>query len=306
MANYIQPQQPDTASLRRWLLSPQAQTDLAAVAHGTMSGERLANILYQCVNRTQQLQQCSLPDLFTATRTLLLMGCEPDNVHGYLVPRNIKRGNTWATIPVPIPSARGLMRMARANGVQNLNIGVVYQNDLFIWKTLDGKFTMSHEQDWNPTGEPVGFFCIWSDREGLLHGERMSTAEVNKIRDRSDAWKKHIEKGTPCPWVTDYNQMALKTVIKRAAKQWDLPLEIQHAMQDADVAEFGDNRQVLKEARVRELSPENLPPAPASAPAALPVETTPAADEIPGITPAGDSLFPEEEEMNTKQPAYRD
>lgn len=300
MANYIAPQQPDTASLRRWLLSPQAQTDLAAVAHGTMSGERLANILYQCVNRTQQLQQCSLPDLFTATRTLLLMGCEPDNVHGYLVPRNIKRGNTWATIPVPIPSARGLMRMARANGVQNLNIGVVYPNDLFMWKTLDGQFTMSHEQDWNPTGEPVGFFCVWADKDGHLHGERMSTAEVNKIRDRSDAWKKHVEKGTSCPWSTDYNQMALKTVIKRAAKQWDLPLEIQHAMQDADVAEFGDTKQVMREARVREMSPENLPPAtPAPAPelpAATEAETYPA-----------DTLFPEEDEIpGLKQPAYHD
>lgn len=303
MANYIAPQQPDTASLRRWLLSPQAQTDLAAVAHGTMSGERLANILYQCVNRTQQLQQCSLPDLFTATRTLLLMGCEPDNVHGYLVPRNIKRGNTWATIPVPIPSARGLMRMARANGVKNLNIGAVYEHDTFEWYTRDGKFTMNHAQDWNPGGKLLGFFCTWADKDGNLHGERMSTDEVNEIRGRSDAYKRYLEKGSTCPWVTDYNQMALKTVIKRAAKQWDLPLEIQHAMQDADVAEFGDNRQVLKEARVRELSPENLPPASAPAPAALPAE--PAADEIPGITPA-DTLFPEEEEMNPKQPAYHD
>jgi recombinational DNA repair protein RecT len=163
-----------------------------------------------------------------------------------------------------------------------------------MWKTLDGQFTMTHEQDWNPTGEPVGFFCIWSDKDGHLHGERMSSAEVNKIRDRSDAYKRYLEKGSTCPWVTDYNQMALKTVIKRAAKQWDLPLEIQHAMQDADVAEFGDNRQVLKEARVRELSPENLPQ-PEPVPAALPAETT---DEA--------SLFPEEEEMNAKQPAYRD
>jgi recombination protein RecT len=300
MANYIAPQDPNPTSLRRWLLSPQAQTDLAAVSYGVMNPERLGNILYQCVNRTPKLATCELPDLMTATKTLVIMGCEPDNVHGYLVPRTIKNGNQWKTIPVPIPSARGLMRMARANGIQNLNIGAVYEHDTFEWYTRNGQFTMNHATDWNPGGRLLGFYCTWSDAQGHLHGERMSADEVNEIRARSDAYKRYLEKGTTCPWVTDYNQMALKTVIKRAAKQWDLPIEIQHAMQDADVAEFGDTRQVMREARVRQLDPENLPPAPTPA-AELP--PTPAAeqgradhytetlfpeaeDEIPGLNPA--------------------
>lgn len=294
MNNQIQ----TTSSLRRWLLSPQAQTDLAAVAAGTMSGARCANILYQCVNRTPKLQEVSLPDLFSATKTLLIMGCEPDNVHGYLVPRNVKVGNTWKVIPVPIPSARGLMRMARANGIQNLNIGAVYEHDTFEWYTRNGAFTMNHAQDWNPGGRLLGFYCCWSDAQGNLHGERMSTEEVNEIRARSDAYKRYLEKGTTCPWVTDYNQMALKTVIKRAAKQWDLPIEIQHAMQDADVAEFGDNRQVMREARVREMAPENIPPAPeAPAPVALEAPTTDEPDFIPGLEPM---------EEKSPSPAYHD
>lgn len=298
MANYMQQQEPNPTSLRRWLLSPQAQGDLAAVAHGTMSGERLANVLYQCVNRTPKLATCELPDLITATRTLLILGCEPDNVHGYLVPRNIKGNNGWKTIPVPIPSARGLMRMARANGVNNLNIGVVYANDGFTWQIYDGEFSMSHTQDWNPTGEPIGFYCTWQDAQGHLHGERMSAQEVNGIRDRSDAYKRYVEKGTTCPWVTDYNQMALKTVIKRAAKQWDLPIEIQHAMQDADVAEFGNDKQVMREARVRELSPENLP-----APAPQETQLIDAPTEAPAPV---ETLFPEEDEELQKLTTYKD
>lgn len=41
------------------------------------------------------------------------------------------------------------------------------------------------------------------------------------------------------PWVTDFSQMGLKTVIKRASKQWDLPLAIQEAMRESDEQEFG-------------------------------------------------------------------
>lgn len=41
------------------------------------------------------------------------------------------------------------------------------------------------------------------------------------------------------PWVTDFPQMGLKTVIKRASKQWDLPLAIQEAMRETDEQEFG-------------------------------------------------------------------
>ena len=41
------------------------------------------------------------------------------------------------------------------------------------------------------------------------------------------------------PWKDDFSQMGLKTVIKRASKQWDLPLYIQQAMSVSDEQEFG-------------------------------------------------------------------
>lgn len=289
MNNQIQTQ--STSSLRRWLLSPQAQTDLAAVANGTMSGERLSNILYQCVNRTPELQKVSLPDLFTATKTLILMGCEPDNIHGYLVPRWCRRGKEYVVVPVPIPSARGLMRMARANGVQNLNIGTVYESDSFEWFIRNGHFNMSHVQSWSPGGEILGFYCTWEDSHGNLHGERMNTAEVNAIRERSDAYRKCQEKNIPCPWTTDYEQMALKTVIKRASKRWDLPLEIKQAIHDSTAAEFEDDKTLMREARIREAAPENLPP-PATEQNAIAyegpataAETEAESDFIPGLEP---------------------
>ncbi|STS93448.1 RecT protein [Klebsiella grimontii] len=48
----------------------------------------------------------------------------------------------------------------------------------------------------------------------------MRIADIYGIRDRSEAWKSYKSRGTSCPWVTDEEQMILKTVVKQAAKYW--------------------------------------------------------------------------------------
>lgn len=239
----------NNASLRQWLLSDTAKTDLEAVANGLMTGERLANVLYQCVQKTPALVECTPASLMSACKTLVLMGCEPDSIHGYLVPRNCKDGRGgWTKTCVPIPSARGLMRMARANGVSNLNIGCVYTGEHFQWGIVGGSFTMSHSPNWdNHPADLIGVYCTWTDKAGHLHGERMPKREIDYIMGRSEAARKGNS-----PWQTDYEQMALKTVIKRAAKRWDLPIGIAHAMLDADVMEFGNDRKVMQNIQPQE------------------------------------------------------
>lgn len=269
--------------IRSWLLSSTAKTDLAAVSAGLMSGERLANVLYLCVQKTPALLNCSPASLMSACKTLVIMGCEPDGMNGYLVPRKLKDGTH---VCVPIPSARGLMRMARQEGILNVNVGTVYEGEEFHWGIRDGRFYMSHTPD--PFGsssrEPRGYYVTWEDKAGVLHGTCMSDAEVKGIRERSDAWTAYKKFNKTCPWVTDYNQMALKTIIKRASKQWDLPVEKLHAMQDADIAEFEKNEQKVMR-NVTRLEEETISDLPAQDEQELPA---PAAD----AAPAEQDLFP--------------
>lgn len=250
-------------SLKDTLLSPSVITALEGVTNKLMSGERLANVLWTCVQKTPALMECEPATLVTACKTLALMGCEPDGIHGYLVPfKNKKAGITTVT---PIPSARGLMRMARLCGnVRGITLGTVYEEDEFEWGVSFGSFNVSHKSAWNHSGEPLGYYVIWKDEHGNTLGERMSREEVEKIRDRSNAWKAYKQYGKECPWNTDPEQMALKTVIKRAAKRWDFPIEAQQAMAEADEAEFGNS--------MRNVTPEKpaiVAPSFLTAPAAL-------------------------------------
>lgn len=93
---------------------------------------------------------------------LLMMRCEPDGIHGYLVPFWAKDKATGKPVLtcVPVPSARGLMRMARSNGVTNLNIGIAREGEPFYWNIEDGKFVMGHTPGWDDDKKPIRGFTV--------------------------------------------------------------------------------------------------------------------------------------------------
>lgn len=253
-------------TMRDWIFSQTLRNELQEVSGGVLNGDTAVNVIWQCVNRTPELQECEIGTLVTACKTLAILGCMPDGIHGYLVPRKVKNKETGQKVQsvIPIPSARGLVRMARSNGIKNLNVGVVRKGEPFTWSITNGKFTFSHEPSWGNSDfnlvtsqgaeSPLGYYVTWEDAEGNLHGLRMSDDEVRSIMARSDAFKrvetkrndpnaKPWERESTTPWHTDYVEMAKKTVIKRAAKLWDLPQAVTEAMQAADEQEFTTMRQ---------------------------------------------------------------
>jgi phage RecT family recombinase len=64
----------------------------------------------------------------------------------------------------------------------------------------------------------IGVYCVAFLPDGGICVDMMSIDEINNIRNRSKSY--NSKKGPRGPWVTDYNEMAKKTVIKRAYKLW--------------------------------------------------------------------------------------
>jgi recombination protein RecT len=137
----------------------------------------------------------------------------PAKRQAYLVPRDGK-------ICLDI-SYMGLIDLAVQDGaIKWAKAELVYTGDSF---TINGA-GVAPTHTYNPfskeRGDVVGVYCVAKTNDGDYLTETMSVDEVNSIRDRSSAWKAWIEKKKKCPWVTDYGEMARKTVVKRASKYW--------------------------------------------------------------------------------------
>ncbi|HEK2026333.1 TPA: recombinase RecT [Proteus mirabilis] len=133
----------------------------------------------------------------------------------YLVPRDKK-------VCLDI-SYMGLMHIAQqSQAIKWCQSSIVRQNDNFQLTSIDT--APHHEYNAFATqeqrGEIVGAYTVVKTEDGDYLTHTMAIADIYAIRDRSTAWKAWISKKKSCPWVTDEEQMILKTVVKQAAKYW--------------------------------------------------------------------------------------
>lgn len=159
------------------------------------------------------------------------LSLNPAKKQAYLVPRDGK-------ICLDV-SYIGLVELAIQSGsVRWVKAEIVRERDSFRLTGFDRPPEHSFSPFSRDRGEPVGAYVVAKTADGDYLTDVMSTDEINAIRDRSSAWKAWVEKRRSCPWVTDWTEMAKKTVVKRASKMWPktdrLDSAIHHLNTDGD------------------------------------------------------------------------
>lgn len=131
----------------------------------------------------------------------------PASQHAYLVPRDRQ-------ICLDI-SYRGLVKLATDSGaIKWAKVELVHEKDKFIWNGPAA--APLHEADpFTERGPIKGGYCIAKLPDGEILTEVMPVEEINKIRDTSKAFQKGGG-----PWKDWYDEMAKKTILKRAYKSW--------------------------------------------------------------------------------------
>lgn len=121
----------------------------------------------------------------------------------------------WHDCAQYMPMVAGLMKKARNSGeVASIVAQVVYSNDEFEINYVTDGAPVTHKPDLQDRGAILGAYAVARLKDGTwTQPEYMSQAQVNAVRERS----KTKDKG---PWVTDWPEMARKTVIRRASKYW--------------------------------------------------------------------------------------
>lgn len=211
--------------------------EFAKALAGRVDPDAFVRVAYSTITKTPKLMEATPGSLLMSLLEAASLGLVPNSVMGeaYIVPFNNKvKGpdgrERWEVQAQFIPGYRGLVKLARQSGhVTNVIARAVREGDRFevVYGTeekivhvplmADGKRDATH------------YYAIAFLKDGPPLFDVMAVWEIDRIRARS----KSKDKG---PWVSDYDEMAKKTVLRRLVKH--LP------MSDEDFARAieADNR----------------------------------------------------------------
>lgn len=196
---------------------------IAAVLPRHMDAERMAKIALVCLNRVPKLAECTKESFARCLMELSSWGLEPDGRHAHLIP--------YGKECQLVIDYKGLVELVYRSGlVSRIHADVVCENDSFIY---DMGEVRQHGIDFRKERGPIyAVYVVVTMKDGGTKTEVMSKADVEAVRKRSRA-------GNSGPWVTDWAEMAKKTVFRRACKWLSLSAEDKSAFYaDYDTPEY--------------------------------------------------------------------
>lgn len=215
-----------------------AMKEITASLPAHVNPDRWARTVLTCINKNPKLANTSKASFLSAMMDCSELGLEPNGREAHLIPY----GNTCQLIV----DYKGLIKLAYQSGtVKSIHAGVVYENDSFEYSTCEH---VPH--GWLPEpkapemGKCIGAFVVIENTDGSVHKERMTHDEILSVKNRSKASKSG-------PWVTDFGEMAKKTVFRRASKWLQLSPHLHKA--------FEKDFDSLEPLRTRETASSSVP-----------------------------------------------
>lgn len=261
-----------------------------------LTSDRFVRTAITAMTRTPKLAQCEQASFFGALMTLSQYGLEPDGRRAHLIPfENHKRGVIECQL---IIDYKGLAELAMRSGlVSNIHADVVRTGDVFVYSMGRVRdhvpwFLRTDSQKPKDRGDVIAAYAIAEFKDGTTKSDVMEADDVEAVRRRSRA-------GNAGPWVTDWNEMAKKTVFRRLSKWLPLSPEFRDAV-DVDDEESAIDVKTTTEvasdmAREAFTAPKKEKPAKIEAP-----------DDIPMDHPAPPAAKPNEPPAKVTAPVPAD
>lgn len=203
------------------LLSEQReQLSKALPKHITV--DRMLRTVFTAIRTTPKLQECTRDSQLASVFLAGQLGLEPGPLgHSYLVPyRNNKTGTTECQFLV---GYKGLVDlMYRSGQVKSISVHEVCENDRFEWQYGVDE-NLVHQPVLSGRGTVKCYYGVVRLKDGGFNLLVMSREDIENIRKRSRA-------ATSGPWVTDYDAMARKTVLRQMARWLPLSVEVAQAI----------------------------------------------------------------------------
>jgi recombination protein RecT len=240
------------SQIRTLLQGPEFKAQISRVLPRAMSPERFARIALTATQRNPKLLECTQESLFQCLLDLSAIGLEPDGRRAHLIPFGDK-----CTL---IIDYKGIVEILRRNGdISYLHCDVVGENDQFTF-SYGRNGQLIHHPNVRGRGKIYAAYSFIRTANGVEEWEVMSVDEIEAVRKRSRS-------ATTGPWVSDWNEMAKKTVFRRHSKTLPLSAESREAIEkddELDQPESIEQRFMKAKAAVVASTPGNLSQAPKS------------------------------------------
>lgn len=216
------------------IASEAMQRQFAAALPKHLSPERFGRVAITALARTPKLAECTLESLMKCLLDLSAMGLEPDGRNAHLIPFENRKSNTVEC--TLIVDYKGIADLAmRSGNVASIHADCVCENDDFH---ADRGRIVRHVIDYRrDRGPSYAFYALITFKDGGEKAEVMTKAQVDAIRDNSQGFKAAVKYNKDHPWISNYDEMAKKTVFRRASKWIRLSPEIRDAMASEDDSE---------------------------------------------------------------------
>lgn len=220
--------------------SPRQATLAKLINDKAQSVESVTTAAIAEVLRDDKLWPCTPQSLFDVVLGATALGLRvgKDLGNAYFVPFRDNKTNT--TVATMIIGYRGLVTLARRSGeIVSITASIVCENDHFeASEGSDGRLV--HKPDYfnrKGRGEMVGVYAYAKLAGGGEQWVVMAKTEVDAIRGRSRA-------SGSGPWVTDYEEMAKKTAVRRLCKMLPISVDAAEAIAADTDREFTQARDV--------------------------------------------------------------
>lgn len=193
--------------------------EIAKALPSVMTPERFTRITLSALSANRKLQECTPQSFLGAMMTAAQLGVEPNTPLGqaYLIPYfNGKSKKLEVQFQLGF---KGMIDLAYRSGqISTITAHTVYENDTFEYEYgLETK--LKHIPAKTNRGSAIYYYATFKTKDGGYGFEVMSREDVEAVRRASS---KAADNG---PWVTHFDEMAKKTVLKRVLKYAPLKTE---------------------------------------------------------------------------------
>lgn len=232
--------QQKAVTIKDFIHKPGIVSQLEAALPRFLNADRFLRTIYSAMLQNPKLLDCTQESLLSSMVQAAQLGLEPVLGKAALIPYGKEMQFQ--------PMFRGLIDLAmRSDKIDKITAHTVYDKDNFaIEYGTDEKLTHKPFLD-GDRGNIRGSYTVWYYKDGGTTHSYMSISDIQKIRDRSSAWKAFLQYKKTCPWNTDESEMCKKTVIKRHSKLQPCSVEFEKAVEYDNALEMG--RSIISHAK---------------------------------------------------------